>query len=123
MNHEMFVEDGDTVEYFFGGDISGDAHPAIVVKHGMGTKLDLGRLDPAFADMHLRDGVPHVDDKQTAQAEKIEAGGWRMRKKDMAIRKAMFDLGLARWNEEKRVVEYAPFKEDSKRVEPAKKSA
>lgn len=121
MTHEMYAEPGDVVEYFFGGDTNGDVHPAIIIGIGMGSKVVVGRLDPAMTDHQVIDGVPHVDDKSTAQVEKIEAGGWRHPKRVLAMRKAMFDLGLAKWNEKDRRIDYLP--ESDSKAPQIKKSA
>lgn len=124
MTHEMYAEPGDVVEFFFGGHITADTFsPAIVLARGMGTKLELGRMDPSMHDFHNIDGSPHVDDQNAKSDERIHAGGWRHTARTLATRKVLFEMDLARWNEKTRTIEYAPFAEEKKVEQPAKKSA
>jgi hypothetical protein len=94
---EVYVEIGDTVQWYAGGDESSVPWPAIVSGVGNGTALDLNCVNARYQAMHLKDGSLHMSHKD-AKANWHSSGGWRHRPYTVALRRLLLDIGLLRWS-------------------------
>lgn len=106
---ELYVEVGDPVEWYAGGDLTRSPVAAVVTQVGFKGSVELNCFHPHLAQMLAMDGVLHMSDPQVRK-EWHEAGGWRHRPLTVATRRVLIDLGFLKWDGESRYVAATPAK-------------
>lgn len=89
---ELYVEEGDVVEWYSGGNPGSKPWPATVTKLGI-QQIDVVAITPA---VNHRDGVWHMSNPRCREAWN-RSGGWRHRRLTIALRAMAIRLGLLEW--------------------------
>jgi hypothetical protein len=84
---------GDLVYWYPDGQRSDKPFVAVVTGIGVGSSVCLNIIDPFSHNMHLRDGVRHINDKAALQEELRLSGSWDYTPQSKQLYALLRDLG------------------------------
>lgn len=103
---EVYVEEGDHVDWFPGGDLHEHPQTALVTQLQHDTKVALNVFHPQLGYTIPQDGAYHVSHR-LAQIDN-GSGAWRARPWTIAVRRLLLSCKVLMWNEAKDRLVLAP---------------
>lgn len=96
---DRYVEVGDPVMWYPGGDESADPHAAIVTSGGQQDTIVASVFDASLMGVIPQDGCRHMDDPRIRNDS--SGGGWRHKPLTVAVRRLLLENELLAWHEYK----------------------